>query len=103
MDQHRLLRCPRCASERVAGTSAREFCGYCGHEWQSGAHRVEPDPETPDGRDQHSGAGPWDRRTYDGLAADNVTVEWLRAWYVVPPTEAERAAARRHLDSLAEQ
>jgi len=58
-----------------------------------------------------SGADPWDppwldeneRSAINGLSAANVTVEWLRAWYVVPPTEAERAAARRHLDSLAEQ
>ena len=75
------------------------------------ARYPEPDPETSDGRDRDSGADPWDppwldeneRSAINGLSAANVTVEWLRAWYVVPPTEAERAAARRHLDSLAEQ
>jgi hypothetical protein len=107
MDRHGLRHCPRCAGARVAGTSAREFCGYCGHEWQADApgaqHRAEPDPETPDGRDQRSRADPWDRPAYDDLTTGVLPVERLRTWYVAPQTEPDRAAARRFLDSLAER
>lgn len=62
--------------------------------------RQEPDPRTPDGCDLDSGANPWDRG--DDLSTLSLPLERLRTWYVAPPTEAERAAARRFLDGLAE-
>lgn len=121
MVHHEPAGCPRCGSSRIGGTAARAVCGRCGTDWQAAGtdrqaadstraparpcarHRAEPDPETPDGRDQHSGADPWDRPELDDLGSAAVTVHRLRHFLHGPATPAERAAARRFLDTLAEQ
>lgn len=73
------------------------------------AARPEPDPETPDGRDLDSGADPWDPPWLvheDDWPRDDLgsaSLPWARLPYPAAGSEAERAAARRFLDDLADQ
>lgn len=84
--------CPRCGHGSTAGTAARLICTACGLDWQVPS-LTAPMPREPD-------ADSWDHG--DDLSTLSLPFERLRTWYVAPPTEAERAAARRFLDGLAE-
>lgn len=81
MDHYGPPGCPRCGSSRVGGNSARSVCNRCGADWQSGQ----------------------DAEPADDLGSTSLTTGALRAWYAKPEEEADRAAARRFLDSLADR
>ena len=77
--------CPRCLFDGGnAGTSARQFCRSCGCSWQVVLAEVPAN------------------HLVDDLGAASVTLDRLRRFLDGPPTDAERAEARRRLDSLAE-
>lgn len=71
--------------------------------------RHEPDPLTPDGRDLDSGADPWDppwlaeEGWADDLGSWSLPAGRLPDPYPAAGSAAERAAARRFLDELADR
>lgn len=67
----------------------------------------DPDPRTPDGRDLDTGADPWDPPWLVEEDRGDDLGSWSlpagRLPYPAAGTEADRAAARRRLDALAER
>jgi hypothetical protein len=83
------LDCPRCDWPAPIGTGARAVCTHCGFQWQADPPAVSP-------------RRPLDQHPDDlGVAAEPLAR--IRGFMSGPQTDADRAAARRFLDGLAER